>query len=132
MVIAVVVIPIRVIVIARGRAYWSDRWRAATRWRRGFAVAGFGFLAIAACEWLALWVLVLIKISDHRFLGGSGQAGLMFFIVIALVGITMFVAHAVGELLLLPLRSTPQADEPYGQAAATSAGSTTPAGPRSA
>jgi len=132
MLIAVVVTPIRAIVLVKGRAYWAARWRVARLSTKGFALVGWGLIAIAACEWLAIWVLILIKVSDRGLLGRSGQAGLTFYIVLAGIGITMFVALVVGELLMVPLRlSKPQEDAPHGQAAATSAGSTTPAGPRS-
>jgi hypothetical protein len=131
MLIAVVVTPIRAIVFVKGRQYWASRWRAAKRWRKSFAVTGWVFMAIAVCEWLAVVVLIVMKFHDRRFLGGSGQAALGFFIVLAVIGFTMFLALVVGELMTLPLRFTPLEDAPHGQAAATRAGSTFPAGPRS-
>jgi hypothetical protein len=68
--------------------------------------AGRGFFSLAACESLALVTVLLIRWSDPRFLGGAGQAGLVFLVVTVGLAVTMLIAIAIGELLLIPLRLT--------------------------
>jgi len=130
LVVTVVVVPIRVIRLVIRRSYWADRWRVATRWRKTFAVAGWGLIAIAACAWLVPWVLILVKVADHRFPGGLAQAALHLLFDLAILGANMLTALVIGELLLLPLRRATR-KMTYYQVAATRAGSKTPAGPRS-
>ena len=91
------------------------------------------FLGLAVCAWLAVLTVLVIRWFDPRFLGGSGQAGLVYVLLLVGLAIAMVIAAVIGELLLLPLRLTDVADDaPHGHTAATTAGSTTPAGPRSA
>ena len=133
LIIALLAVPVRVIWFVTVRAWWTDRWRAAGRLPKVFAGAGMFFIGLAACAWLAVLTVLVIRWLDPRFLGGSGQAGLMFVLLIAGLAIAMLIAAVIGDLLLLPLRLTEVADDvPHGHAAATSAGSTTPAGPRNA
>ena len=97
-------VPIRIFRLVVARAQWAERWRGAGALRRGLGDAGLLFMGLAACEWLALVAVILKKLSDHQFLGGSGQAGLIFFIVIIGLALTMLIAMVIGELLLIPLR----------------------------